>query len=274
MSKTLVLTALLLSFAQASWGQSSAAFKLETGGDSLVWTHGLKPAKGDSAMIKLQKAKCTLAQYANCPVLMLTELGTGFLAADGSVVVTTLHTFKNYLKARWQIDTNLNNMEIPLLISSDGGQVIFGNSADDRAQLTVQKSGADLLTSDQLLDFPDQDIAVIKLSRAIGNPLKFASASLHVGDGVSANGYTLDDDMTAILKQGVILNKPKTSICAFATQSWMALNVASYQTDSGFSGAPILNEQHEVVGMHEGLCPDPSGPYTYFLPIAKIIPLL
>lgn len=156
-------------------------------------------------------------------------MGTGTMIAS-DVVLTSAHVV--YSSAKNEYFTN-----IKVTPAITDGSTPFG--ASGVAQIKINDAYASNPS-------PENDYAVIKLSKPLGTQTGYLSLSTNIktGDYAQTAGYPGDRPGKMVFASGNIEN--------------VLENKLNYKIDTrgGQSGSPILNADNEVVGVHSGFNPD------------------
>jgi len=238
--------------------------------ESARWS--ARTAKGDDPMTISEKKACRDANLAECPTFTDLQLGSVFFL-EPDLILTTLHGFKDYMRARLAIEPTFKNVQVPVTIYADGGRIVFGNQPNDFARITPLLDAAQTSVENDSLDSDlENDLAYVRLSRPIGKPVTVSRDTLSVGQSVTAIGYTNDDQTHANYFRGEVVQKPSDSPCKTSEAGYRKIQYASYSNESGMSGAPVINAAGEVIGVHLGNCASQGARYSLFMPISEILP--
>jgi hypothetical protein len=225
-----------------------------------------KVLPGEDAMIKMEKSTCRSANLSQCPDFNDAQLGTLFFIAP-DLALTTLHSFKDYLRARATLDGKFDNVEVPAVISRDGGKVIFGDQPGDRAYVSALYPEAKQSVMNDSLNFNyEHDLAYLRVSRPIGTVVTLGKRRATTDQRVTAVGFSESDQSGVRNFDGIVLAKPDAPLCDASPAGFAKIQYANYEPHFGLSGAPVFNANGEVIGMHIASCRS----FSIFMPILEI----
>lgn len=227
------------------------------------------------------------AKSKACSILKTFELGTMFLMGDTKTAFSAFHVFRDFIKGEIK---NGSMGAIDLIVQDQAGKIVFGALDFEKARVsfvhqealkdrTNGASGSSTVTTNPIVDFIQ-----LRLSRSISNsrPLTVrydlaTSASVpvtplyHIGfpgqtfDRMTIHGKPESNgvDLYATYGSAISLNEylirtgkdPKSidpEVLKLLDKSTLYLDSDSY---FGMSGAPVLNEAGEVIGLHIGSFP-------------------
>jgi V8-like Glu-specific endopeptidase len=236
-----------------------------------------KPQRDDSNLIKWQRRSCQQGSSNKCLSFADSMIGTAFVFIQENMILTSLHTFEDYLTEYWKIEDKNTDIPIPLVLIKDGGAVMFGDRTSDQAYLTkISDTARQRLLDGSQKANEEEDFVLIKLSRNMGPPLRAAKADVNVGQTVLVDGFVRHRFVNEWTSSGAIVSKTRFGIskaywwdCGFSDTSWKLLQFANYDSDGGLSGAPVLNAAGEVVGIQTGYCN--SNEMNFFIPISVFL---
>jgi len=235
-----------------------------------------KPERDDSNLVKIQRRVCQQTTNKQCLSFADSKGGTGFVFVRENMILTSLHTFADYLAQYWSLDNKNADIPVPLVLIKNGGAVMFGDRASDQAYITkVSETARRRLDDGTQSANEEEDFVLVRLSRNMGPILTPAKTEVSVGQAVHVDGFVNHRDVNEWVSRGMIVGKTVMGInrtwwnCQLSDVSWNVLQFASYGNDRGLSGAPVLNDAGEVVGVHTGSCN--SNDLSFFISIFQFL---
>lgn len=253
------------SFALAREGAS--IFRLAApGGSPQILDHDasykFNPDYVNAELVRRQKTACKLSTNDKCVYFGGTEYGTAFVFVRNDVLITSLHTFAEYLKTYWRISDSNHDIPVPLLLYGDENKIVFGNKngdtavleniSDDLKRLILSYPSAEYMSegTSGLEERPHSDFVLVRLARGVGAPLTAADVEPSIGLSVAARGYTSAFNYHLWRSAGAVISDS----CKIVPEAEVATGAADYENDNGLSGAPVFNAAQEVLGIHTANC--------------------
>ena len=261
---------------KAAEDSSKSVFKLETVSiyqGTLSKHRAQSWDKDDGPLDKASKAICRRTSYSVCLEFSGAIDATAFVFLQPNVLLTSLHTFQDYLRSYWgRVSDAITDIPIPLLLYADNNETLIFGKGNDFA--TLNRLPADAKTKILNGTFDEnasEDFVLVSLSRSVGIPLQpsqRSSASLNV---VGINGFdTAHYGNRYFAIGGIITTVP----ChGFDSASEQMIIHSSYESSNGSSGAPVLDQYGQVAGLHAGGCNVVTGisDTSFFIPMEWIM---
>lgn len=213
-----------------------------------------KASSSDSPLRQTLKSVCKSKSY--CLEVSGSTVGTAFIYRDSGVLATSLHNLRGFLKIYWE-NVNRDQLEdirVPLVLKQNG-HVVFGPG--DIATVTVTPEARDTIMANRLERRPDLDVAILSLSKDLGEPLQNAEAA-SPGEEIYIAGY-LQGQFD--IYTGNDAPPPDGLSTQFDPGTQNLIRFGTYFGAKNLSGSPVLNSLRGVVGMHTG-----EYKLRYFIP--------
>ncbi|MBY3151360.1 hypothetical protein HFO56_03025 [Rhizobium laguerreae] len=230
-----------------------AVFKIEvpSGYPSPMNSSDAKPKPQDANTITPLKTFCRDGLF--CLYFTGSRTGTAFLDEEPDRIVTGLFMVAGFLQSYWKdIDPDrLEDIPVPLALLSQDGWV-FGKSDGDRATVTVSREDKRVVETESFVFNLHANSVTLRLSRRLRiDPLR--RAPTRTAANLTVNGYRVGNAHLEGQSGRHLSGPPDFSNGRSASrESKNMIGFADYKGFEGLLGAPVMNENHEVVGIQLG----------------------
>ncbi|MDW9478654.1 hypothetical protein GOB57_08045 [Sinorhizobium meliloti] len=246
-----LFTAILLlaspGVANADYKESVLRLGVAYGHASAMAKSEARASPSDSDIISASKALCRAGLV--CLWFTGNSSANGFVFERPDQILTTLEPFSRFLKGYWELVDPERLEDIPVSLTiARGEKIVFGQKETDVATITVSAEARQAIQSSSDSLHPNQalNVAVLRLSRGVGNPLALATKD---PDTLSVAGYATTNTPEFNVVSG---QNAKPGSILYVSPDGLGLVPFANYPPTILRGAPIMNDRSEVVGIHLG----------------------